>query len=227
MTDQGDQLAVHSSFRDVLRALEREEDDWTPDAVWASRPASAAARGNPLVPRSERLPDMDSLDTEDDDEGAAGWWDRIARWSPAIVMAMAVPTMALLFFASDLGGPIGGADRDAAPQDVVSLDDPAGKLQLRDGVQAFASLGQRAFALGAGDLNQAVAGEQPATAQAAATTASSPTRPRSLSMGSEWVAVSAPVPGTQVLTIRDPGQTAADKPEWMQPWNRSALGGPR
>lgn len=289
MTDQADRPAVHSSLRDLLRALEKESDDWTSDAGWKGPQPLQVTSGALPAPQSECLPDPES-------EAPAGWMadlrDRVGHWSPAAVMAVVVPVMGLLFFSALISAPTGADWRWAATlKESAGPSDTATPAPHHDGLEAFARLGRRAFTVGAEDLYRPVASSElpvepastpdseqpfaqpaavaasdgqvlPATpaellagkpnapdpepmavkvktsseraqpaAQATAPVTSARGHARPKEIGSGWVAtVTAPLPGTQILTIQGAHQQqsappALATPEWMQPWNRSALGG--
>lgn len=153
MTDQVHRLAVVGSLRDVLRALECEKDDWEAGSDLGSPQSLSAAPSTALVTRLEHLP------SSDDEVFAAGWRDRLEHWSPAAVMAMAVPVMGLLFFASLFATPT-GAEWDWDGRSEVKLEKTNGgaanvtgeQKPQGSGIRAFAMLGQRALTARAADL---------------------------------------------------------------------------
>jgi len=170
MTDQGDQLAVYGSLRDILRAIDQDDDGFPDDSrlVPATGAGSAglsavSTRGSTaLVSRIERLPATGGRKF-DDDIGGPKWRDRIGSWVPGTAFAMAIPVMGTLFAGSLLIAPVPNAEWAGAALNEVWLEEVApapftlaasAEVNHRDtGIQAFAMLGQRALS--------AIAGEQP------------------------------------------------------------------
>lgn len=144
MTDQADRQAVHGSLRDLLRALERDGDDWTSNTKWEGPPRSGG-----ILP-SLRSDDSPEQHAKGDVDWMAHWWDWIGQWSPAAVMSLVVPVMGLLFFSALLAAPTGANWGKVQRLDAAS-DQPAHSGQepaSQNGVvQAFAMLGQRAFSI--------------------------------------------------------------------------------
>ena len=174
MTDQGDQLAHYGSLRDVLRAIDQDEDDFAGiegsaffsgagGASFGAAPVTSTA----LVSRIERLPAIDGLGSGEADEMPPMRW-RDRSWVPGTALAMAVPVMGTLFAGSLLIAPVPNADWARAALNEIWIEQPAPELftlansaegNLPDtGIQAFAVLGQRALTASDGHLAQATAG---------------------------------------------------------------------
>lgn len=171
MTDQGDQLAHYGSLRDVLRAIDQDDDDFAdisgsaPFSVAGSASLGAApVMSTALVSRIERLPAIDGLGSGEPDElPPMRWRDR--SWVPGTALAMAVPVMGTLFAGSLLIAPVPNADWARAALNEIWIEEPVLTLansaenDLADtGIQAFAVLGQRALSASDGHLAPATAG---------------------------------------------------------------------
>ena len=154
MADQGQQVAVYGSLRDVLRALEQEDDDdlithWSPDFGRSDR---AGAGPKAVLAEVEHRPIIDggSLHATD---GVAPlrWLRRIDLGSASASLGMAVPVLGLIFAGALLFGPLPESDWASAALSVptaLTPESPAGLQRLEDGVAAFALLGSRALAGG-------------------------------------------------------------------------------
>jgi len=165
MTDQGGQLAVYGSLRDVLRALDRDDDDLAPVAVTgrASTYSEAPGSSTALVSRLERLPATRRIAASEPEEmPTVRWRDRMEYWRPGPALAMVIPAMGMLFAGSLLIAPAPNAEWAWAALNEVILEGAGASgsaegKQPVSGIQAFAVLGQRALTAGPGHRSEILA----------------------------------------------------------------------
>ncbi|MCL4768261.1 MAG: hypothetical protein KJZ80_18735 [Hyphomicrobiaceae bacterium] len=162
MTDQGTQVAVQGSLRDVLRALESEEDDLMPlgGILSGGLQMARSTQTAPLHRVESRSPAV-VLGAEEP-EPALRWRNLIdlrATRTTALAFGMAAPVTIMLFAGTLMVAPSPKSEWARSALNEVWFEDAsspgsrapaptAGASSPERGVQAFAMLGRRVLAAG-------------------------------------------------------------------------------